>query len=49
MFSLLPTAFYAAGFLALLLLFYQVVKHFGEGRQRRPASDLWIEETPPEF
>ena len=29
MLDLLPTAFYSAGFLALLLLFYQVVKHFG--------------------
>ena len=39
MLSLLPTAFYAAGFLALLLLFYQVVKNFGEGRQRRRARN----------
>ena len=49
MFNLLPTAFYAAGFLALLLLFYQVVKHFGEGRPRGPALDSWIEETPSEY
>jgi hypothetical protein len=48
MLSLLPTAFYAAGFLALLLLFYQVVKNFGEGRQRRRVPESWIEETPSE-
>ena len=31
MFNLSPTAFYAAGFLAPFLLFYQVVKHFWRG------------------
>ncbi len=49
MLDLLPTAFYAAGLLALALLFYQVVTHFGERRQKRPAPDLWAEETPSEF
>ncbi len=46
MLYLLPTAFYAAGFLALLLLFYQVVKHFG-GRPPAKAGAEFVDRRNP--